>query len=159
MDYSHYTKSQLIDMLVELKWDFEQLRTATDVPDLSGSGRNASWANRYALFQPFVNDEKKCLLLIDTSYRICFINNTAIKLLGLCIPDVAGDRNIFDFVSRHAGRKLKALIDQTYFSGKKEKYAGLAFHLSGSRQISLNVTALRVRYSDQIAIRLSLGPV
>jgi len=116
MDYSHYTKSELIDMLVELKWDLEHLQATGGCTAEPGG-----WSSHYALFPQFINDQSKNLVLVNTSYRICYVNESALNLLGIRKPEIIRDRNIFDFIGRPAAQKLKNLIDQTYFSGKKEQ--------------------------------------
>ena len=83
MNYDRYSKAQLIDMLVELKWDFEHLQTMFEKHPHSYEGRNTGWFNHYVLFQSFVNDTRKCLVLIDTSYQVCYINHSAKKLLHI----------------------------------------------------------------------------
>jgi PAS domain S-box-containing protein len=156
MDYNRYTKSQLIDMLVKLKWDFEHLQAVFDSPNEACKGWGHGRPNPYALFQVFVNDNRKCLLLIDISYQVCYINGAAARLLRIHTPEAACGRNIFDLIKREDALKLKEVIDRTYLSGKKEKPASLHLKTDDGRHCKVKVSALRVRFNDQTAVRLRL---
>jgi PAS domain S-box-containing protein len=156
MDYNHYTKSQLIDMLVKLKWDFENLQAMFDIPNEPSKGRGPGWPNPYALFPVFMNDNRKCLVLVDISYQICYINGAAAKLLRIRTPEAVYGRNIFDLIKREDALKLKEVIDRTYLNGKKDKLASLHLKTDDGRHRKVQVSALRVRFNDQTAVRLRL---
>jgi PAS domain-containing protein len=156
MDYNHYTKSQLIDMLIKLKWDFENLQAMFDIPNEPSKGGGSGWPNQYALFQVFVNDNRKCLVLVDISYQVCFINDASAKLLRIRTPEAVYGRNIFDLVRREDAPKLKEVIDRTYLSGKKEKPASLHLKTHDGRHRKVQASALRVKFNDQTAVRLRL---
>ena len=156
MDYHHYSKSQLIDMLVKLKWDFEHFQAMFDSPIEPCNGKASIWSNQYTLFQLFVNDDRKSLVLIDMSYQVCFINGTATKLLSIHTPEMVYGHKIFDFIFREDALKLKELIDRTYLNGKKESSVSvhLKTHDEGHRKVK--VSALRVKFNDQMAVQLRL---
>lgn len=156
MDYNHYTKSQLIDMLVKLKWDFEHLQKTFDRPIEPYDDRASGWSNQYTLFQSFVNDNRKCLVLIDMSYQVCYINGAATKMLRIGTPESVYGHNIFDLLNREDALKLKEMIDRTYLSGKKEKPAGVHLKTKDGRDREVKVSALRVKFNDQTAVQLRL---
>jgi PAS domain-containing protein len=143
-------------MLVELKWDFEHLQAMFDSPIEPRKGRGSGWSNQYSLFQPFVNDNRKCLVLIDMSYQVCFINGAATKLLRIRTPESVYGRNIFDLIKREDAHTLKAMIDRTYLSGRKEKPACVHLKTHAGRHCTIKVSALRVKFNDQTAVRLRL---
>jgi transcriptional regulator with PAS, ATPase and Fis domain len=156
MDYNHYTKSQLIDMLVKLKWDFDNLQAMFDSPNELTKGGTPSGSNPYALFQVFVNDHRKCLVLIDISYQVCYINGNAAKLLRLRTPEALYGRNIFDLIKREDALKLKEVIDRTYLYDNKEKLASLNLATNDGIPCKVKVSALRVRFNDQTTVQLRL---
>ncbi|MEJ2642979.1 MAG: PAS domain-containing protein [Desulfosarcinaceae bacterium] len=156
MDYHHYTKSQLIDMLVKLKWEFDNLQAVFDSPTDPRRGWGSSGVNPYALFPVFVNDSRKCLVLIDISYQVCYINGAAAKLLRLCTPEAVYGRNIFDLLKCEDAFKLKEVIDRAYLSGNKAKPVSLDLKTDDGRNRKVKVSALRVKFNDQTAVRLRL---
>lgn len=156
MDYNHYTKSQLIDMLVKLKWDFENLQAMFDIPNEPSKDGSPGWPNQYALFQVFVDDDRKCLVLVDISYQVCYINGAAAKLLRVRTPEAVYGRNIFDLIRREDAPRLKEVIDRTYLSGKKEKPVRLNLKTHDGKPRKVQLSALRVKFNDQTAVRLRL---
>jgi transcriptional regulator with PAS, ATPase and Fis domain len=156
MDYHRYTKSQLIEMLVKLKWDFEHLQAMFDRPNDPCKGWDSGWSNQYTLFQSFVNDNRKCLVLIDMSYQVCYINGAATKLLRIRTPETVYGHNIFDLIDRKDALKLKEMIDRTYLSGEEEKLASVHLKTNDGRHGMVKMSALRVKFNDQTAVRLRL---
>ena len=156
MNYDRYSKAQLIDMLVELKWDFEHLQTMFEKHPHSCEGRNTGWSNHYVLFQSFVNDTQKCLVLIDTSYQVCYINHSAKKLLRIRSLETTHSRKIFDFMKHADALKLKEMIDRAYLRGNKQNCRGLQFITPNDKHLKIDASATRVRFKDQTAVQLML---
>ena len=157
MNYHQYTKAELAHMLSSLEKEYQKLQVSLEAQTTKLQGIEASCECRYELFKPFIDDGRSPRMLIDTAYRISYINDNAVELMGADIRDSACGRNIFD-LSKKIGEalKLKNTIDKAFMQGEEETVHIRTICMMDDDHIPVRVSATRVRYNDHPAVCLQL---
>jgi len=158
MDYSRYNREKLVEMLIALEKDYTNIKSAFDDQSALLQSLSGSHEHSHELFKAFVDENRDSLVLIDTAYEISYVNRSAADLLQLKSPEDLTGRKVFSLMRFKDALKLKDMVDQSYLNGKKEKLKGLKIINPDRRTVKVKVTALRVRFNDQPAVRLKLKP-
>jgi hypothetical protein len=158
LDYDHYTKQELIDMLASLEREFDNLKAAMESLPKAADLRATNREDPYALFEPFTDDPENCLVLVNMAYHICYLNSPGTELLQIGNPEAFYERNIFDLLKLKHALKLKEVIDRTYVSGKDGKLKDLRLIKPSGGTVKVKVRTRRVRYDDSPAVQLKLKP-
>lgn len=133
----------------DLKKELESFKQKTDI--------NADRSTMtYELFKSFVDSDTRKVILIDTTYAVCYINPSAATHLQLPETDVLIGRRLFDFFEYRDALKLKKKIDKAFFSGEKEKVREIAFRNLKNREIEIDMKLMRVRYQEKPSIRITI---
>jgi len=110
----------------------------------------------YELFKSFVDTDSRKIILVDTTYTICYINRTAAAHLQLLEPGVVTGRRLFDFFAYKDGLKVKKKIDEAFFSGEKEKIKEVVFLNPRGGETQIDLKLMRVRYLDKPSIKMTI---
>ncbi len=110
----------------------------------------------YELFKSFVDTDSRKVILVDTTYSICYINRSAAAHLQLLEPGVITGRRLFDFFAYKDALKVKKKIDETFFSGEKEKIKEVVFQNPGGVKTQIDLKMARVRYLDKPSIKMTI---
>jgi PAS domain-containing protein len=110
----------------------------------------------YELFKSFVETDSRKILLIDTTYTVCYINRSAAAYLQLSEPGVITGRRLFDFFAYKDALKVKKKIDAAFFSGEKEKIKEVDFMNPGCGKTQIDLKMMRVRYLDKPSIKITI---
>jgi PAS domain S-box-containing protein len=143
-------------MLIAAKNECEQLKAAMNAEPASPNQTTMEGDDPYVLFKSFIDDSRDCLVLIDTSYRICYMNRSAARLLHINKTETAYGRNIFDLMTLKDALKLKEKIDRAYLRGKKEKVKDLRLIKYHGDGVKVKASVVRVQYNGLPAVRLKI---
>jgi hypothetical protein len=110
----------------------------------------------YELFKSFVDTDSRKVILVDTTYSVCYINRSAAAHLQLLEPGVITGRRLFDFFAYKDALKVKKKIDEAFFSGEKEKIKEVVFLNPGGVKTQIDLKMARVRYLDKPSIKMTI---
>jgi hypothetical protein len=110
----------------------------------------------YELFKSFVDTDSRKVILVDTTYSVCYINRSAAAHLQLLEPGVITGRRLFDFFAYKDALKVKKKIDEAFFSGEKEKIKEVVFLNPRGGKTQIDLKMARVRYLDKPSIKMTI---
>ena len=110
----------------------------------------------YELFRSFVDSDYHKIILIDTAYAICYMNQSAVAHLHLPQAGILTGRRLFDFFPQKDVLKIKKKIDKAFFSGEKEKVKEVTFHCPPNDAVRIDLKLMRVKYRDRPSIRITI---
>ena len=148
--------NEIRDAYRKLTIQYESLQKAYAVRSQNAGAAPCQSDTAYELFKSFVDDNDQKIILIDTSYTICYINRLAATHLRLSKPHVVTGRRIFDFFTHKDALKIKKKTDAAFFNGEKEKIKDVTFRYPQNDAVQIDLKLMRVRYRNRPSIRITI---
>lgn len=148
--------NEIRDAYQKLAMQYESLQKSYAVRSQNAGATPCQSDTAYELFRNFadVNDQK--IILIDTSYTICYINSLAATHLRLSKSHIVTGRRIFDFFAHKDALKIKKKTDTAFFSGEKEKIKDVTFRYPQNDAVQIDLKLMRVRYRNRPSIEITI---
>jgi PAS domain-containing protein len=148
--------NEIRDAYQKLAMQYESLQKAYAVRSQNAGAAPCQSDAAYELFRSFVDGNDQKIILIDTSYTICYMNRLAATHLRLSKSHIVTGRRIFDFFAHKDALKIKKKTDAAFFSGEKEKIKDVTFRYPQNDAVQIDLKLMRVRYRNRPSIEITI---